>query len=600
MGELATLKDGGRSISGSADFEDFFENGAIGLHMVDASGRILRANKAELNLLGYEADDYIGRDIANFHDDQRVIDDILVRLGRGEALEKYPARLLARDGSIKHVEISSSGHFEDGQLVHTRCFTVDVTKLKTAEQAMHQKEDRFHQILDALPVAVYTTDAAGKITYYNHAAAELAGREPKIGEDEWCVTFRLFTVDGEELPHDECPMAITLKENRPIRNVEAVAQRPDGTFFPFLPFPTPLRDEQGNLIGAVNMLLDLTDRKRGEDAIQHLSAIVESSFDAIVSKDLDGVIKSWNKGAERLFGYAPAEAVGRHISMLIPADHLDEEPHIIERIRRGERVESYETIRQKKSGEQVPVSLTISPVRNAAGRIVGASKIARDITATKENEHRIRMLMREVNHRVKNQYSVILSMIRETNKRSESPDQFEKTVRERIMALSRSHDLLVSADWKGATISDLLLAQAKPFDGDDAITMAGPPITLSPNAVQYLGIAFHELCTNSAKYGVLSGNQGIIAVNWGVAEDQDIQTLKLIWREQDGPQVRSIANSGFGSVVLKRVAPQALSGIADLKYGSNVIVWTLEAPMAFVEASLLGSADHRAAENAPQ
>ncbi|RWC28432.1 PAS domain S-box protein [Mesorhizobium sp.] len=587
MVEFVAQKNGLRSRHEPAvDYEDFFENGGIGLHMVDADGRILHANNAELKLLGYTAADYIGRDISDFHTDQHVIRDILLRLKRGESIQRYPARMRARDGSVRDVEISSSGQVENGQLVHSRCFTVDVTTLRTTERAIGQREARFHQTLEALPVAVYTTDAAGKITYINRKAAELAGREPKIGEDEWWVAFRLFTAEGQELPHDVYPMAITLKENRPVRNIEAVAQRPDGTFFPFLPFPTPLRDDDGNLVGAVNVLLDLTDRKRGEDAVQHLSAIVESSFDAIVSKDLNGTIKSWNQGAERLFGFDAAEAIGQHISMLIPLDRQDEEPRIIERIRRGERIESHETIRLKKNGDKVPVSLTISPVRNAAGRIVGASKIARDITATKESEHRIRTLMREVNHRVKNQYSVILSMIRETNKRSDSPDRFERQVRERIMALSRSHDLLVSADWKGATIGELVLAQAKPFDREDAITMAGPPITLSPNAVQYLGIAFHELCTNSAKYGVLSGHQGIIAVTWGVAEDHGVQTFKLVWAEQDGPQIKSITKSGFGSVVLKRVAPQAMSGTGELKHGSNDIVWTLEAPIKFVEASL--------------
>jgi PAS domain S-box-containing protein len=119
-------------------------------------------------------------------------------------------------------------------------------------------------VLDALPAAVYTTDRAGKITYYNHAAAELAGREPEIGKDEWCVTFRLFTPDGKELPHSECPMAVALKENRPVRGVEALAQRPDGTLVPFLPFPTPVHDENGELVGAVNMLVDISERKQAE------------------------------------------------------------------------------------------------------------------------------------------------------------------------------------------------------------------------------------------------------------------------------------------------------------------------------------------------
>lgn len=154
------------------------------------------------------------------------------------------------------------------------------------------------------------------------------------------------------------------------------------------------------------------------------------------------------------------------------------------------------------------------------------------------------------------------------------------------MALSRSHDLLVSADWKGASISDLLSAQAKPFGGEDAITIEGPPVTLTSNAVQYLGIAFHELCTNSAKYGVLSGHQGTIAVTWSIAGKHGNRTLKLKWVEKDGPDIKSMGKKGFGSIVLKRVTPQALSGTGDLQYGANDVVWTLEAPLSFVEASL--------------
>ncbi|WP_256754045.1 PAS domain S-box protein [Mesorhizobium sp. Mes31] len=495
----------------------------------------------------------------------------------------------ACNGSIKHVEITSSGHFRDGELINTRCFTVDVTDLERTRIELRQQGSTYHQILDALPVAIYTTDQHGTITYYNRAAADLAGTEPKVGKDKWCATFKLFTPDGKELPHDECPMAIALKENRPLRNQEAIACRPDGSFFPFLPYPT-LRDEHGNLIGAVNMLLDLTDRQRAEEVRQHLSEIVESSFDAIVSKDLNAIIKSWNHGAERLFGYTADEAIGRPVTMLIPDNLQDEEPRILGRIRRGERVETYETIRQRKDGSLVPVSLTVSPMRNSTGQIVGASKIARDITSARENEHRIRMLMREVNHRVKNQYSVILSMIRETNKRSETPDQFERQVRERIMALSRSHDLLVSADWKGATINELLAAQARPFPSGEVIDMSGPPLVLSPNAVQYLGIAFHELATNSAKYGVLSGDMGRISVRWNLSGSGASRLFHLIWAETNGPQVQAIRQGGFGIVVLKRIAPAAVGGHGNLEYGPHGITWSLEAPLAAVEASVVNGA----------
>lgn len=246
------------------DFEDFFENGALPLHLVGRDGIILRANKAELELLGYTEDEYVGRHIAEFHVDQPSIDDILARLTCGEKLHKYPARLRAKDGTIKHVEITSSAAFRGGKFINTRCFTVDVTDLKRARDELKEKESQLRQLLEALPAAIYMTDPAGKITYYNRAAAELAGREPQIGKDEWCVTFRLFSADGKLLPHDQCPMAVALKEDRPIRGVEAMAQRPDGSLFPFLPFPTPIHNAEGELVGAVNMLVDISDRKNAE------------------------------------------------------------------------------------------------------------------------------------------------------------------------------------------------------------------------------------------------------------------------------------------------------------------------------------------------
>jgi PAS domain S-box-containing protein len=240
------------------------------------------------------------------------------------------------------------------------------------------------RILDALPVAVYATDADGCITYFNPAAADFWGHRPTLGEDFWCGSFKLFWPDGTPLPHDECPMAISLKTQRPVRGVEAVAERPDGTRVPFVPYPTPFFDSSGALIGAVNMLLDISDRKQSEHAAQHLAAIVESSDDAIISKDLNGTIVSWNKGAERLFGYSGDEIIGKPVTTLIPQERLDEEPGILARIRRGERIDHYETIRQRKDGSRIDISLTVSPVRDGTGRIVGGSKIARDITERKQ------------------------------------------------------------------------------------------------------------------------------------------------------------------------------------------------------------------------
>ena len=243
------------------------------------------------------------------------------------------------------------------------------------------------ELLDALPAAIYTTDAAGRITYFNAAAVQLAGRTPEIGSDEWCVTWRLYRPDGTLLPHDECPMAVALKTGRPVRGMEAVAERPDGTLVAFMPYPTPLHDASGKVIGAVNMLVDLADRSQAEQARKVLASIVEHSDDAIVSRDLNGVIASWNPGAERLFGYTADEVVGKSVTALFPEDLQSEESAILERIRRGEQIEHYETVRCRKDGSLVDISLTVSPLRNAAGKITGVAKIARDISARKNAEH---------------------------------------------------------------------------------------------------------------------------------------------------------------------------------------------------------------------
>ena len=272
---------------------------------------------------------------------------------------------------------------------------------------MHNKlapELPCRELLDALPAAIYTTDAAGRITYYNAAAVQLAGRTPKIGSDEWCVTWRLYRPDGTPLPHDECPMAVALKTGRPVRGVEAIAERPDGTLVPFMPYPTPLHDASGNVIGAVNMLVDLTEYSQAEQARQLLASIVEHSDDAIVTKDLNGVIASWNPGAERLFGYTADEVVGKSVTCLFPEDLLNEECAILERIRRGEQIEHYETVRRRKDGSLVDISLTVSPLRNAAGKITGVSKIARDISARKKAEHeRLLALQDEERRRIANE-----------------------------------------------------------------------------------------------------------------------------------------------------------------------------------------------------
>jgi PAS domain S-box-containing protein len=266
----------------------------------------------------------------------------------------------------------------------------EIVELSRSKEGLGESERRFRQIIDALPVAIYTTDAEGRLTHFNPAATEFAGRVPQLGTDRWCVSWKLYRPDGTSLPHEECPMAITLKEGRVVRGAEAIIERPDGKRIHFEPYPALLRDAEGRITGGVNMLVDVTERKRAEAAKNRLAAIVESSDDAIISKNLDGIIQTWNSGATRLFGYAAEEVIGKPVTILIPADHIDEEPYILERIRHGEPVQNYETVRHRKDGTLVDISLTVSPIFDGHGKVEGASKIARDISAFKRTEKALR------------------------------------------------------------------------------------------------------------------------------------------------------------------------------------------------------------------
>jgi PAS domain S-box-containing protein len=251
------------------ELTDFFENAAVPMHWVGPDGTVLRVNQAELDLLGYDRDEFQGKNIVDFHVDREVIDDILRRLLVGEVLHDYPARLRSKSGSTKHVLIDSSGYFENGRFVHTRCFTRDVTSHQEAEQA-----------------------------------------------------------------------------------------------------------------------------------VARLAAIVASSSDAIIGKTLDGTVTSWNSAAERIFGYSQAEMVGQSVYRLIPNELHADERELLERISRGERVEIFDTERIRKDGQRIYIGVTVSPIRDTYGNVIGASSIKRDVTerkraaaALQQSQERLRLAL---------------------------------------------------------------------------------------------------------------------------------------------------------------------------------------------------------------
>ena len=431
---------------------------------------------------------------------------------------------------------------------------------------------RLNHFLNALPAAIYMTDSEGRITYFNEAAATLWGHRPKLNADLWCGSWRLYWPDGTPMPHDACPMAITLKERRAVRGGEAIAERPDGSRVPFMAFPTPLRDASGAFVGAVNMLIDMSEHQRAGQISRRLAAIVESSDDAIISKDLDGVIATWNKSAERLFGYLEQEAIGKPITMLIPEQHRDEEDRILERIRRGERIDHFETVRQRKDGTLVSISLTVSPITDGLGRIVGASKIARDITDQKRREEQINLLAREADHRTKNLLALAQATVHLTN--GETAAELKSAIEGRLRALANAHTLLAQSRWAGADLRNLALEELSPYcaadDGKDGsrARIEGPSLMLEQQPAQAIALALHELTTNAVKYGALSIPSGRIALTWRL---QSGSRLFVRWVETGGPQVTPPLRKGFGTRVMTRICEQ-LNGELNFDWRADGLI----------------------------
>ncbi len=568
---------------------------------------------------------------------------------------------------------------------------------RAAEQALHELEQRFVHFMQNLPGLAWVKDVQGRYVYANDAALRAFGvtAERLYGRTDDDVfspqTAAQFRANDER----------ALAGERGLQTIETL-RHPDGVERHSVVSKFAIPAPEGDLVGGV--AIDITDYVRAGVAQRQLTAIVESSADAIVSKDLNGIVVTWNQGAERVFGYTADEMIGQSITKLIPEDHLDEEPEILARIRRGDRVEHFETIRRRKDGTMIDISLTISPVKDERGIIVGASKIARDITEAKRAENALRareaelemvarmtplalarcsrdltylfvnraaaalmnttpegivgrkiadvmgsnafavikpyidrvltgetveyeaevpypagrrwmlvnyspdrdtagavvgwfasvldiserkraeehrkLLIDELNHRVRNTLAVVQGIAHQTFKDQADPGHSKAAFEGRLMALARAHSLLTRTHWESASLRDVV-SDACDVEGPlgDRVSISGPDVTLQPKQALSIAMALHELRTNALKYGALSNDAGRIDVRWSV-EGADPRTLTLTWREEGGPRVEPPARRGYGSAMIERALAHELSGEATLDYRPEGVVCTISAPLA--------------------
>jgi len=386
------------------------------------------------------------------------------------------------------------------------------------KEALRESEERLRLIRRATGLGMYEVDWTARRRYWSPELRSILRIPPDVDIDtDTDLIERIIPADMRGRFRDRLRASLSPEGNGDYEDEHRV-RRFDGTtgwillrgktFF----HETSTGREPTRSIGLV---VDITDRKLGEEANALHASTVLSSMDAIFSIDADLIIRTWNGGAERLYGYSAAEAIGRPLRMICPDELHEEQRGLYAQTMAGKPV-MLETVRRHKNGHLVPVGISGSPIFSPDGRVLGVAAVHRDMTENRAFREHLGFTLRELSHRTKNLLAVVQGLARMIARRSSDIDEFEIRFRGCIQALAHSHDLLVQHDWQGATLQELLRAQLASFGGIDSkkIIVQGPEVTLSPSAMQSLGIIVHELATNATKHGALSSPAGSVTINW--------------------------------------------------------------------------------------
>lgn len=467
-------------------------------------------------------------------------------------------------------------HDENGNIGGVLCIVDETTQRIVAEQTLARTEERLSYALQAAGIiGTFDTDLRSNIVYSDCRFATMFSLDPEKGESGAPLSDYLAAIHPDDVEQVSAGIQRAIATGEKCLLEYRVTPK-DGSIHWLEAHGQCLYDEAGKPWRMPGVAVDITQRKQAELASARLAAIVESSDDAIISKDLNGIITSWNGGAEKLFGYRADEVIGKSITILIPEDRLDEEPNILARLRKGERIEHFETIRRRKDGEPIDISLVISPIRNQQGKIIGASKIARDISDRRAAEKLHRTLLREMTHRLKNNLSTVLAIARQSFHGQETEDfrKFEA----RLLALSNGHNLITRETWDSADLRDVV-AQLLTVHGGKRFEIHGPDLRLSPKSALALTLALHELATNAAKYGALSVPKGRVVIDWKV-EHENLPRLHFRWQERNGPLVSEPTRRGFGSQLIERALAFELKGEVRITYDPLGVLCEISAPLS--------------------
>jgi PAS domain S-box-containing protein len=465
------------------------------------------------------------------------------------------------------------------------------------ERVLHASDG----LLNLLPVATCVCDLEGRIVQYNERAVEIWGRRPRPGETHarFTAANKFYAVDGRALAQSK--LAQVLETGRPVRDEEVQVERADGSRVVVLINIDPLTDEHGQMVGVVNCFQDISELKRIHEALdrsqrelreqeQRLAATYEHAAIGIVEIDAEGRFLRVNEAICAITGLSREELLGWTLfGRTHPDDRrLDEE--LYRRQVAGE-LGTYTVEKRfvRKDGRTIWIAVRSSAVCDTDGRFLYGVRVVQDITEHKAAEERQKLLIDELNHRVKNTLATVQSLAAQTAHGASSQTAFQQAFEGRLIALGRAHDQLTARHWENADLKDILAAIAAPYEtgGVNQIVLNGDSVTLTPRAALTLAMTFHELATNAAKYGALSVPAGRVDISWdmtwGLSRRPDL--LRIDWCEQGGPTVAPPARRGFGTKFIETSIAFELGGTARIRFEEAGVRCTMQLKLGGAEAA---------------
>jgi PAS domain S-box-containing protein len=449
-------------------------------------------------------------------------------------------------------------------------------------------------ILELLPIATFICDAKGTILQYNRLAAQIWGRTPQPGQthDEFTENVRYFDIEGNPLQRSE--LAEVLATGKPARDVERIVERWDGSRVTVSLTIDPLRNARGETIGAVHCFLDISERKRMDAALalsrlqaleqeQRLAATYEHASIGISEVAPDGRFLRVNEATTSITGYSREHLLKQRLFAHTHPDDIDADREAFRKQIVGElEFYSIEKRFMRKDGRVIWMSVRSSPVRDAGGQLLYLVRVVQDVTERKAAESRQKLLIDELNHRVKNTLATVQSLASQSARGATTPEVFRERFEGRLMALSKAHNQLTLHHWESAELRELLSASLAPYgDASQRVVLRGEDVVLRPRAVLTLAMAFHELTTNAVKYGALSAPGGSVEIRW-----QPVQMhnggktgLRIEWEEKGGPPVLAPERRGFGTTLIERGVAGDLDGRAALAFAPDGVRCIIEIPL---------------------